>query len=176
MAKSVKAPGPAKDSFNTWVNKRLPGFNIDSLPSMSVMGSETAHFGFPKTAEEIPGIVESPFEEGRDAVTPLQNGMGLEHAAASIETWLRGAWAKRPGTPKLGSVRKPVDDLDLIELADTNSDDGRTLNTFGSPSGGSSLDPSFLGSSSRNDGEASASIRGRSMGPAGVGAKGKKAD
>ncbi|KAI3332309.1 hypothetical protein HD806DRAFT_480105 [Xylariaceae sp. AK1471] len=176
MGKSVKAPGPAKDSFNTWVNKRLPGFNIDSLPSMSVMGSETAHFGFSKTAEESPGIVESPFEEGRDAVTPSQNGMGLEHAAASIETWLRGAWAKRPGTPILGSLRKPVDDLDLIELADTNSDDGRTMNTFGPPSGSGVSDQNFLGSSGRSDGEASASMRGRSMGLVGAGGKGKKAD
>ncbi|KAI0405006.1 carbohydrate-binding module family 50 protein [Xylaria palmicola] len=129
MGKSVKAPGPATDSFNTWVNRRLPGFNIDSLPSMSVMGSETAHFGFSKTAEEATGIVESPFEDGRDAETQARNGMGLEHAAASIETWLRGAWAKRPGTPKLGSLRKPADDLDLIELADATSDDGRMMHS-----------------------------------------------
>ncbi|KAI8630580.1 carbohydrate-binding module family 50 protein [Xylariaceae sp. FL1651] len=163
MGKSVKAPGPAKDSFNTWVNKRLPGFNIDSLPSMSVMGSETAHFGFSKTAEENSGIVESPYEEAHDAMTTSRNGMGLEHAAASIETWLRGAWAKRPGTPKLGSLRKPVDDLDLIELADTNSDDGRMMNAFGRSSDSSLLDQNLHGSSSRSNGEGAASMRGRSL-------------
>ncbi|KAI0908443.1 carbohydrate-binding module family 50 protein [Ustulina deusta] len=162
MSKSVKAPGPATDSFNTWVNKRIPGFNIDSLPSMSVMGSETAHFGFSKKAEESSGIVESPFEEGCDAAAPSQNGMGLEHAAASIETWLRGAWAKRPSTPKLGSLRKPVDDLDLIELADTTSDDGRTSNTLGGSSHGRFFDQNLHGSTSTSEGEGAASIRGRS--------------
>ncbi|KAI0433487.1 carbohydrate-binding module family 50 protein [Xylaria sp. FL1042] len=163
MGKSVKAPGPATDSFNTWVNKRLPGFNIDSLPSMSVMGSETAHFGFSKKAEDSSGIVESPFEDGRDAEGPSRNGMGLEHAAASIESWLRGAWAKRPGTPKLGSLRKPVDDLDLIELADTTSDDGRTSHTLGGPSHSGFFDQNFHGSTSRSAGEGAASMRGRSM-------------
>ncbi|KAF2973346.1 hypothetical protein GQX73_g22 [Xylaria multiplex] len=175
MGKSVKAPGPATDSFNTWVNKRLPGFNIDSLPSMSVMGSETAHFGFSKTAEESTGIVESPFEEGRDATAPSRNGAGLEHAAASIETWLRGAWAKRPGTPVLGSLRKPVDDLDLIELTDTTSDDGRTSNMLSGHSHGGLLESDFHGSTSRSDGQGAMSIRGRTM-PMGKGNVGKKTD
>ncbi|KAI0506223.1 carbohydrate-binding module family 50 protein [Xylaria bambusicola] len=164
MGKSVKAPGPANDSFNTWVNKRLPGFNIDSLPSMSVMGSETAHFGFSAKTEESTGIVESPFEEGRDATAPSRNGVGLENAAASIETWLRGAWAKRPGTPKLGSLRKPPDDLDLIELADTTSDDGRPGNPIGSSSShGNIYDQNIHGSTSRSAGEGTASMRGRPM-------------
>ncbi|KAI0444784.1 hypothetical protein F4803DRAFT_510478 [Xylaria telfairii] len=170
MGRSVKAPGPATDSFSTWVNKRVPGFNVDSLPSMSVMGSETAHFGFSKTAEETSGIVESPFEDSCDAVAPAQNNMGLEQAAASIETWLRGAWAKRPSTPILGSLRKPVDDLDLIELADT-SDDGRTINT----SFGSLLDQNSHASTSRSNGEGATSLRGRSIEATGSG-KGKKAD
>ncbi|KAI1288211.1 hypothetical protein F5Y03DRAFT_380000 [Xylaria venustula] len=173
MGKSVKAPGPANDSFNTWVNKRLPGFNIDSLPSMSVMGSETAHFGFSQT-EEGSGIVESPFEEGRDAAAPSKTGVGLEQAAASIETWLRGAWQKRPGTPRLGSLRKAADDLDLIELAEAASDDGRTGNTLAGSSHAGFLDQTSHGSTSRSGGEGVASIRGRSMPTAS--AKGKKAD
>ncbi|KAI0206193.1 hypothetical protein F4808DRAFT_406379 [Astrocystis sublimbata] len=166
MGRSVKAPGPATDSFSTWVNKRVPGFNVESLPSMSVMGSETAHFGFAKTAEETSGIVESSFEDGRDAVAPSRSNMGIEQAASSIETWLRGAWAKRPGTPILGSLRKPTDDLDLIELADTNSDDGRTF----------VLDQNSQGSTSRNNGEGATSLRGRTMETTGGGSKGKKAD
>ncbi|KAI1116834.1 hypothetical protein F5Y14DRAFT_405397 [Nemania sp. NC0429] len=178
MGKSVKAPGPPTDSFNTWVNKRLPGFNIDSLPSMSVMGSETAHFGFSKTAKDSSsGIVESPFEEGTDAVATSRSGLGLEQAAASVETWLRGAWAKRPGTPKLGSLRgKPVDDLDLIELTDTPSDDGRTMNTFGGPSHDSLSDRVIHGSTSRSDGEGAAFMRGRSTKSGRVAGKGKKTD
>ncbi|KAI1377546.1 carbohydrate-binding module family 50 protein [Hypoxylon crocopeplum] len=173
MGKSVKAPGPAKDYLNTWVNKRLPGFNIDSMPSMSVMGSETAHFGFNNAPEEASGIVESPFEEGRDATSASRNGMGLEHAAASIETWLRGAWAKRPSTPRLGSHRKPAEDLDLIELTDTNSDDGRLGSTFGRMPEAGLLNQSFHGSTGRSEGEGS--VRGRSAPPtAAAGGKGKK--
>ncbi|KAI6087951.1 carbohydrate-binding module family 50 protein [Hypoxylon rubiginosum] len=154
MSRSVKAPGPAKDYFNTWVNKRLPGFNIDSMPSMSVMGSETAHFGFNHTAEEAAGIVESPFEEGREATSLPRNGMGLEHAAASIETWLRGAWARRPSTPRLGSHRRPLEDLDLIELADTNSDDGRMGTLERVPEAGL-LNQNFHGTTGRSEGEGS---------------------
>ncbi|KAI2619976.1 carbohydrate-binding module family 50 protein [Hypoxylon sp. NC1633] len=161
MGRSVKAPGPAKDYFNTWVNKRLPGFNIDSMPSMSVMGSETAHFGFDKTtaadegAAVGAGIVESPFEEGRDAASPSRNGIGLEHAAASIETWLRGAWAKRPSTPRIGSHRKPPEDLDLIELTDTNSDDGRVSAPGRMPEAAGLQNQGLYGSTGRSEGEGS---------------------
>ncbi|KAI1099889.1 carbohydrate-binding module family 50 protein [Jackrogersella minutella] len=152
MGRSVKSPGPAKDYFNTWVNKRLPGFNIDSMPSMSVMGSETAHFGFNNTTDEATGIVESPFEEGRNATSSARNGIGIEQAAASIETWLRGAWARRPSTPRLGSHRKQPEDLDLIELTDTNSDDGRLA---GRATETGLLNQSFgnVGSTARSEGE-----------------------
>ncbi|KAI0142784.1 carbohydrate-binding module family 50 protein [Xylariaceae sp. FL1272] len=150
MGKSVKTPGPAKDAINSWVNKRLPGFNIDSLPSMSVMGSESAQFGFTtKTEEGSTNIVENPYEEGLEASMPARNGMGIEQAAASIETWLRGAWAKRPATPKMGSHRKPADDLDLIELTDTNSDDGRILSAPSRSPDRSLLSQGFTGTSSR---------------------------
>ncbi|RYP66122.1 hypothetical protein DL769_006119 [Monosporascus sp. CRB-8-3] len=186
MGKSVHAPGPAKDYFNSWVNKRLPkGFNIDSLPSMSVMGSKSAHFGFSK--DEPSAIVESPFEEGRDAsVANARGGTGgggLEQAAASIETWLRGAWAKRPATPRKGSshLRRTTahhqqqhpEDSDLIELADTNSDDGWMCGGGGGvPESGGFVAQSLHGSTARSDG--AGSVRGRSTGPAA--SKGKKAD
>ncbi|KAJ8105581.1 hypothetical protein ONZ43_g7373 [Nemania bipapillata] len=140
------------------------------------MGSETAHFGFSPAAKESSGIVESPFEDGHEAVAPSRNGLTIEQAAASIETWLRGAWAKRPGTPILGSLRKPTDDLDLIELADTASDDGRAVGTFGGPSHSSFSDQTIHGSSSRSDGEGAASMRGRSTALTGIGGKGKKVD
>ncbi|KAI0161634.1 carbohydrate-binding module family 50 protein [Hypoxylon sp. FL1284] len=170
MGRSVKAPGPAKDYFNTWVNKRLPGFNIDSMPSMSVMGSETAHFGFNSSAEETSGIVESPFGDGREATSPPRNGMSLEHAAASIETWLRGAWAKRPSTPILSSHRRPPEDLDLIELTDTNSDDGRVSMLERVPEAGL-LNQNLHGSTGRSEGEGS--VRGRSAPASVMGRKGK---
>ncbi|ORY63091.1 Arv1-like family-domain-containing protein [Pseudomassariella vexata] len=152
MSRSVKAPGPANDYFNTWVNKRLPkGFNIDNMPSISVMGSESASWGFSKN-EEAAGIVESPFEDGREAPSTSQQGAGLEQAAASIETWLRGAWAKRPATPRLSSNRKPVEDLDLIELTDTNSDDGRSrIESTNRDTGLQS--PQVYGSTGRSDGD-----------------------
>lgn len=158
LSKSVKAPGPEKDYFNSWAKKHIPSLNIDSLPSMAIMGSESARFGF--TNDEAAGIVESPYEEGRDAASTTRQGMGLDKAAAAIETWLRGAWAKRPNTPILGPSRLPRGgDGDLIELEDANSEDGRL--------GGGLLDPgdagllnSNYGSSSRSDGESNL-VRGR---------------
>lgn len=127
--RNVRAPGPEKDYFNTWTNKHLPGLNIDSLPSMAVLGAETARLGF-HGAEEHPTIVESPFEDGGDASRLNgQGSTGLDKAAAAVENWLRGAFVKRPlGTPSLGvPKRSPLgaEEGDLIELTDTNSDDDR---------------------------------------------------
>ncbi|KXJ85834.1 hypothetical protein Micbo1qcDRAFT_127286 [Microdochium bolleyi] len=186
MSRSVHAPGPAGDSLNTWVNKRLPGFNIDSLPSMSVMGSESARFGFVKSSESGTGtgIVESPYEEGRDAPgsSARNGGMGLENAAASIETWLRGAWQKRPTTPRAGSYNRrsggAQEESDLIEMTDTNSDDGRPGGGVGGGGGGGRgglLDQNnFHGTTGLNsDVSGNSSVRGRATSGA---AKGKKAD
>ncbi|KAK8079880.1 hypothetical protein PG997_007698 [Apiospora hydei] len=173
MGRSTRAPGPAKDSLNTWVNKRLPkGFNIDSMPSMSVMGSESAHWGFNNTKpDEATGIVESPFEDGRDTnAMASKQGMGLEQAAATVETWLRGAWAKRPATPRLSSARRPAEDLDLIELTDTNSDDGGPRTPLRMPESNLQSSGSF-GTSARSDGEGT--VRGRTTSSA---VKGKKDD
>lgn len=151
MSRKIKAPGPDKDYFNSWTRKHIPGLNIESLPSMSVMGSETAHFGFAPTSSDI---VESPFEDGRDVTPAARNGTGLDRAAAAVETWLRGALAKRPSTPLLGGRVRSAglsgdnDISDLIELTDTASDDGRqtsdgTINMMSSLS---------LMSSGRSDG------------------------
>ncbi|KAK8028813.1 Arv1-like family-domain-containing protein [Apiospora marii] len=155
MGRSTRAPGPAKDSLNTWVNKRLPkGFNIDTMPSMSVMGSESAHWGFNSAkTDDATGIVESPFEDGRDAnAMASKQGMGLEQAAATVETWLRGAWAKRPSTPRLSSTRRPAEDLDLIELTDTNSDDGGPRTPLRMPES-NLLNSGYFGTTGRNEGE-----------------------
>lgn len=177
--RNVRAPGPERDYFNTWTKKHLPGLNIDTLPSMSVMGSESARFGFRETEEA--GIVESPFEEGRDMESVArgnESGTGLDKAAAAVETWLRGAFAKLPpGTPTLGPRGRregPGDRRefgDLIELTDTNSDDGR-----GGGGLGDLLDSGLLGSGVFSNSGRSESggdgLRGRSTGLG----KGKKAD
>ncbi|KFH41415.1 hypothetical protein ACRE_078710 [Hapsidospora chrysogenum ATCC 11550] len=162
MGRNARAPGPDKDIFNTWTRKHIPGLNID-LPSMSIMGSETAHFGF----RSDPNLVESSYEEGRDATAPNRQGTGLDRAAAAVETWLRGALAKHPGTPSRGGGDRGGADSagDLIELADTGSDDGR-------PAGNHSAAWNAPGESSGR-GDASATARGRMM--AGM-AKGGKAD
>ncbi|KAF3767365.1 hypothetical protein M406DRAFT_41547 [Cryphonectria parasitica EP155] len=151
LSRNVRAPGPEKDYFNTWTRKHLPSLNIDTLPSMAIMGSESAHFGF--NNDEGAAIVESPFEEGRDLTSTSKQGSGLDKAAAAIETWLRGAWAKRPNTPILGPSRPRGGDGDLIELEDTNSEDGRISGLL--DQGDSSLLNSNYGSSGRNDGESS---------------------
>jgi hypothetical protein len=159
LSRNVRAPGPERDYFNTWTRKHLPGLNIDSLPSMAIMGSESARFGF--NAEENAAIVESPFEEGRDVASLSKQGSGLDKAAAAIETWLRGAWAKRPNTPILGPSRPRGRDGDLIELEDTNSDDGRLGGMLDAGSDADLLNLSYSGGASgRNDGE-SEYLRGR---------------
>lgn len=171
LGKGVRAPGPEKDYFNSWAKKHLPGLNIDTLPSMAIMGSESARFGF--NSDEAAAIVESPFDQGRDADSTSKQGSGLDKAAATIETWLRGAWAKRPNTPILGPNRIRGDG-DLIELEDTNSEDGRMVGLL--DQGDLSLPNSSLGSSSRSEGETGL-LRGRAPARSisGLG-KDKKAD
>ena len=189
LGRHVRAPGPEKDYFNTWTNKHLPGLNIDFLPSMSVMGSESARFGFAKQSDDnapsAAGIVESPFEEGRDAAaTSRQQGMGLDKAAAAVETWLRGAFERArqggPLTPVLGPRGRhgppgggvPAEVAgDLIELADTTSEDGRH-------EGGSVWDTGgLLGSLSASGPGAGAGSGRSSAGAMGVRERGsKKAD
>ena len=179
LNRSVKAPGPETDYLNTWTNKHLPGLNIDSLPSMSIMGSESARFGFSATTDEpVPGIVESPFEDGRDVQSTSRQGSGLDKAAATIETWLRGAFAKKPGTPILGPRgRHMAEDGDLIELTDTNSDDGRAGHAPGGfPSNETGLLSSIghAGSSGMSHSQG-ATTRGRTLGGGGAN-KNHKAD
>ncbi|PHH60033.1 hypothetical protein CDD82_2364 [Ophiocordyceps australis] len=126
MGGNVRAPGPHGDYLNSWTRKHLPGLTIAGLPSMSVMGSETARFGF---TTESAAIVESSFEEGRDVMSASRQGSGLDRAAAAVENWLRGAWTGRPTTPLIGSRARPDGQAegDLIELMDTASEDDRPL-------------------------------------------------
>ncbi|CAK7206537.1 hypothetical protein SEUCBS139899_009333 [Sporothrix eucalyptigena] len=180
MSKSVRAPGPARDSLNKWTTKHLPGLNIETLPSMSVMGSETAHFGF---GDETPGIVESSFEDGRDVSIVGQKDNGLDKAAASIETWLRGAFSKRPGTPGsaamtpstsfAGRIGRQLEETlgDLIELEDGPREDGGPGGSRGG-NGTSSNTDTRPNASTGWHADSEGSVRGRST----VAAKGKKAD
>ncbi|OAA44386.1 hypothetical protein NOR_04114 [Metarhizium rileyi] len=171
MSRHVRTPGPDRDYLNSWTSKHIPGLSMEALPSMSVMGSETAHFGFGQGAS---GIVESPIEGCRDSFVSRQ-GTGLDRAAAAVEHWLRGALAKRPSTPLLGGLLRPTgisvdSDVDLIELTDTASDDGKATRevsastigslqsmTTGRIDGGSSLkgrakfDPGGRGAHQKDD-------------------------
>ncbi|EPE03277.1 hypothetical protein F503_02015 [Ophiostoma piceae UAMH 11346] len=181
MSKSVRAPGPARDSLNKWTTKHLPGFNIEALPSMSVMGSETANFGF-GNGSETPGIVESSFEDGRDVSTAInQKDNGLDKAAASIETWLRSAF-KGPGTSsgtvtpstsfagRIGQLQESLGDL--IELEDGPGEDG--VGASGSGTGGGAGSSSQAPRSNATSGwrpDSDGALRGR-----GSATKGKKAD
>ncbi|KAK0627218.1 Arv1-like family-domain-containing protein [Immersiella caudata] len=133
LGRHVRAPGPERDYFNSWTKKHLPSLTMESLPSMSVMGTEVARIGFGKVADNTSvTIAESPFEDGQTAGSAAAGGVqgtGLDKAAAAVESWLRGAFAKRngPGTPVLGprsrGTSDGVADGDLIELENTNSDD-----------------------------------------------------
>ena len=150
MGKSARTPGPERDYLNTWAKKHLPGLNIESLPSMSVMDSETASFGFGTSAS---GVAEGPFDQARDISLSSRQGTGIDRAAAAVETWLRGALARRPGTPISGHRGRYREDSDLIELTDTNSDDGRQWSsTASSHVNPSSLHLTTSGMSSKSDG------------------------
>ncbi|KAJ3477947.1 hypothetical protein NLG97_g8704 [Lecanicillium saksenae] len=168
MGRNIRAPGPDKDSLNAWANKHFPGLNIDQLPSMSVMGSEIAQFGF-KGGNGT--IAESAFREGHQDAKALNNqGTGLDRAAAAVETWLRGALAKRPVTPLMRPRSKGAANMDndLIELTDTGSDDGR----FHHEPVGSLIEPlTISGTSSHSPGMGAATLRNSG----GMG-KGKKED
>ena len=134
LNQKVRTPGPDKDPLNTWAKKHFPSLILDNLPSMSVLGAETAHFGFPG---DIGVIAESaPAETGRDAAALARQGTGFDRAAAAVETWLRGAFAKRPGTPMMGGQGQwggDEDVSDLIELTDTQSEDDRRTPTATEP-------------------------------------------
>lgn len=128
MNKTVTTPGPEKDYLNSWAKKHLPGLNIESLPSMAIMGSETAHFGF---GERHASIVESPLQQGRETLATSRHGNGLDRAAAAVEHWLRGALARRPSILQVGRVKSfgsssAQDTTDLIELAEAPTEDGRS--------------------------------------------------
>ncbi|KAG6000979.1 hypothetical protein E4U21_004846 [Claviceps maximensis] len=131
MNMSVKEPGPDKDFFNMWAKKHIPGLDLDTMPSMSVMGSESAHFGFGQASATI---VENPLEEGRDLNSSARLGSGLDRAAAAVEHWLRGALAKRPSTPLLVNRSRPTvpsseqDISDLIELTNAISEEDDSNN------------------------------------------------
>ena len=173
MSRSIRAPGPDKDYFNSWATRHIPGLTVDGLPSMSIMGSETARFGFGQGDES--GIVESHFEEGRNATPSSRQGTGLDKAAAAVESWLRGALAKRPSTPMLRGRVRPTgmpgdqDITDLIELTDTASEDGRAARDS---SFSTMLNSTSLGTTGRND--SSTTLRGRAR--IGADDKGKKKD
>ncbi|PHH71522.1 hypothetical protein CDD83_5148 [Cordyceps sp. RAO-2017] len=128
---TTRSPGPAADYLNSWTRRHIPGLNLEELPSISMMGSETARFGF---APESSNIIENHVDYGRDTLSVSRQSSGLDKAAAAVETWLRGALARRPSTPVLGSRTRSLggsssehNSSDLIELADTRSDNGRVI-------------------------------------------------
>ncbi|KPM36190.1 hypothetical protein AK830_g10370 [Neonectria ditissima] len=168
MGGNARAPGPDRDYLNTWT-KNIPGLNMDNLPSMSIMGSETARFGF---KPEAPGLVENHVDNGQDKNSTGQQGTGLDKAAAAVETWLRGALTRNPSSTFGGLLGQPGGDGNLIELTDTGSDDGRQ--SGGAPN--SMMEASSvgnMGSSSRSDGNGNGTVRGRTT-TAGI--KGDKGD
>ncbi|KAG4415366.1 hypothetical protein IFR04_011515 [Cadophora malorum] len=123
FGKNVRRPGPGNDGLNTWARKHIPGLTMDSLPSRSILGGETAHFGF---SDDLGSIAEGSYNnpDSGSATPSAGQGLGLENAAAAIEGWVRRMATVTPGTPKGGGRIEPQPDL--IELLDgTGSDDGR---------------------------------------------------
>ncbi|PKS11569.1 hypothetical protein jhhlp_003334 [Lomentospora prolificans] len=135
LNQSVRTPGPDKDPLNSWAKKHFPALVIDSIPSTSTTPIGTPQFGVPG---DISVIAERSSVDTRDPAAPGARGTGLDRAAASVETWLRGAFAKRPGTPT-GQAHWGEDSNDLIELTDTQSDDDRRASAEPSQTGLPSL-------------------------------------
>jgi hypothetical protein len=161
--KNVRKPGPAQDGLNSWARKHMPGLAIDSLPSTSILGAETAHFGF---TDELASIAEGPVNGRAVSGTSTPKGgqgLGLENAASVLEGWVRKLATKVPGTPKIGGR---ADHPDLIELLDgAGSDDGRAFD----------LNPG-VGRSSAPAGTGREDLDGMIRGRATAGAKGGKND
>jgi hypothetical protein len=168
LSKDVRSPGPAGDRLNTWAAKHVPFLGIGNLPSSSAAASDTVSFGF---SDELASIAEGhhsfPTAAGSGTATPSGHGagLGLEQAAAAIESWVRklAVKATAPGTPRLsmgmGSKGTPeLGEGDLIELLDgTGSDDGRGFEVLSQTSS-----RTIAGSSGRA--EPSAGVRGRTTG------------
>ncbi|KAL2755244.1 carbohydrate-binding module family 50 protein [Sodiomyces alcalophilus JCM 7366] len=140
MGRNVRSPGPESDYLNAWAKRHLPGIVIDeSFPSISVMGSETANFGFgERERQNAATIVESPFDQGHDLSSTSRQGSGLDRAAGQVETWLRNAFTKRKGASSTQSNcnsrnTSQVEAVDLIELAYTLGDDGRLTGSIIGP-------------------------------------------
>ncbi|KAG4433017.1 hypothetical protein IFR05_011500 [Cadophora sp. M221] len=126
FGKNVRRPGPGNDGLNSWARKHIPGLTMESLPSRSILGGETAHFGF---SDDLASIAEGGgasynHPDSGSATPSAGQGLGLENAAAAIEGWVRRMATITPGTPKGGGRIEAQPDL--IELLDgTGSDDGR---------------------------------------------------
>jgi hypothetical protein len=163
FSKNVRKPGPAQDGLNSWTRKHMPGLAIDSLPSVSLIGGESAHISI---TDEVGSIEEGPMRPLRSGTaTPsgAGQGLGLENAAAAIEGWVRRL--ARPGTPRMGG---PSEGADLIELLDgAGSDDGRG---FDLNPGTLRTPPPGTGSTGRED------LDGLARGRATAGSKGGKGD
>ncbi|KAL6881621.1 hypothetical protein HDV57DRAFT_496863 [Trichoderma longibrachiatum] len=149
LSRNVRAPGPDKDYLNSWAKKHFPGLDMDKLPSMSVMGSEMARFGFGREPAEI---VEGNFQEGGDTESPSNQNNGLDKAAAAVETWLRTAWSRRSMGPSIGNLPRQKntnghDFGDLIELTPTPGAEG----TPRSDMFDSQVPSQFLGGMSNDD-------------------------
>ncbi|KAL5614439.1 hypothetical protein BROUX41_004544 [Berkeleyomyces rouxiae] len=152
---SVRAPGPASDILNKWAKKHIPGLSMEAVPSMAIMGSETASLGI---SRDVPGVLANgaPASTGvgstegvasDDFSRSLHNaGTNIDRMAAVVETWVRGALAKADVSPRSGkrnfsgSTSGVVGaggsnvgggssfgpvSNDLIELGDNLSDDGQ---------------------------------------------------
>ena len=172
FSKNVRKPGPAQDGLNSWAKKHIPGLAIDSLPSVSLVGGESAHISI---TDEVGGIDEGAMRQLRSGTaTPsgAGQGLGLENAAAAIEGWVRRLATIRPGTPRMGGGSGAASDgADLIELLDgAGSDDGRgfelTPGTLRIPPPGLGV----LGGTGRED------LDGLARGRATAGSKGGKGD
>lgn len=116
LNQSVRTPGPAKDPLNSWAKKHFPSLVIDPASSLPLPAETTDFHGNASTLGD--GDDASTDEQG--TLPSARQGTGIDRAAATVETWLRGAFMKRPGTPT-DQARWGENASDLIELTDTQN-------------------------------------------------------
>ncbi|KKA26370.1 hypothetical protein TD95_001410 [Thielaviopsis punctulata] len=143
---SVRAPGPANDILNAWAKKHIPGLSMEAVPSMAIMGTETASIGIPRdlsgtlaagapASTAAAGSSSSGLLSDEALARSLQSaGTSLDRMASAMETWVRGAIAKAEAASSPLALRGGggggraggLDGApDLIELGDNMSDDGQ---------------------------------------------------
>ncbi|PGH06797.1 hypothetical protein AJ79_06439 [Helicocarpus griseus UAMH5409] len=107
MGRNVRAPGPAEDKLNHFINTHLPHLAVPPPPPQPPTSSP-ANYNYPRTSTESTSTV----------VSTTSSTTGLENVGGAIEGWMRKmARSAKAGVNELQQQGAHLGDL--IELDDT---------------------------------------------------------